>query len=103
MATIVATFRRPRMTPTAKRSWPCTVEHACVCRDGAEHSHEDTHVELTHYLWTTLKIRAAERQTTAAASHMTALRAERFSIAKSDMIDASGRVRSGQVGRQGET
>jgi plasmid stability protein len=51
-------------------------------------------VELPDYVWTALKIRAAERQTSVRHVIMTALRADGLTIAESDMIDASLRVRS---------
>lgn len=50
-------------------------------------------VELPDYLWTALKIRAAEKQTTVRHLIMTALRRDEFSIQESDMIDANLRTR----------
>jgi len=46
-------------------------------------------VELPGYLTTTMKIRAAEQQTSVRHIIMTALRKDGFTIAESDMIDAS--------------
>ena len=50
-------------------------------------------MELPDYLWTALKIRAVEKQTSVRHVIMTALQRDAFAIAESDMIDASRRMR----------
>lgn len=59
-------------------------------------------VELPDYVWTALKIRAAERKTSVRHVIMTGLRNEGISIAETDMADASRRIRGGHRGRSGE-
>lgn len=56
-------------------------------------------VELPDYVWTALKIRAAEQKTSVRHVIMAALRNEGISIAEADMIDASLRVRGGHRAR----
>jgi len=51
-------------------------------------------VELPDYVWTALKIRAAERKTSVRYVIMDALRRDGIAINEIDMIDASQRTRS---------
>jgi hypothetical protein len=51
-------------------------------------------VELPDYVWTALKIRAAERKTSVRHVIMDALRRDGIAINEVDMIDASQRTRS---------
>jgi hypothetical protein len=51
-------------------------------------------VELPDYVWTALKIRAAERKTSVRHVIMDALRRDGIAINEIDMIDASQRTRS---------
>lgn len=96
---IVKPARREREQPLPETTSRPQRQSAPTAEGTSLTAMKTVNVELPDYVWTALKIRATERQTSVRHVIMTALRGDGIAIVEADMIDASLRTRGGQRDR----